>query len=340
MKSFGPIWFFALMIAILAPDTAFGCSCMGTRSIGASMSTADAVVVAKVVRFEYHDWDNERRYPERAIFRTSRVLKGNVAEEIPVSGANMCYQSLPIDYMRVGRSYLLPLYRIEPKTAPEGIVSLDPAYGLSPTDPPLYILDECAESALLVERGNLFTADLIPGGAREWQHYSSLKTLDMFASFGFWDVRMIRNLAFGLLAAVVAGVAIGRLRPRDRLRWVAILLTWGTLAVVATWLISGFRFQPEWFRIEALWPIVVVGVMLIAHHIKPARTWTFWSGIAASTVWGGFGLVIFVPAVFYARSLLVEEIWLAALTLVPAVVSLVSFFKRRRETTEVVAMAS
>jgi hypothetical protein len=331
MKRLGPAWSIAVMIASLVPDAAFGCSCMGTRSVGASMATADAVVVAKVERFEFHEWDTERRYPERAIVRVSGVLKGKVASEIPISGSNMCYQSLPIDDMLVGQSYLLPLYRIEPKGAPEGVISLDPAYNLSPTDPPLYILPECAESALLVERDNLFTAEPIPGGSRKWRYHSSLMLVESFASVGLWNVRMILALAVALVVAGTVGIVIWRRWPLDRLRRVAIFVTWVALAFLIDSMLDAYRFHPEWFRITFLWPIALIGVMLIAHHVKPARAWSRWSGIAASVVWGGFGLCVYLQTAFYSRSLLVEEMQMAAITIVPGAVSLFSLLKRRHE---------
>jgi hypothetical protein len=320
-----------MLIASLVSDAAFGCSCMGTGSIGASMATADAVVVAKVEKFEFHEWDTERRFPERAIVRVSGVLKGKVAGEIPISGANMCYQSLPIDNMSVGQSYLLPLYRIEPKVGPEGLISVDPAYGLSPTDPPLYILPECAESALLVERDNLFTAEPIPGGSRKWRYHSSLKVVEAFASVGLWNVRMIFAFAFAVLVAGTIGVVIWRRWPLDRRRRVAIVVTWVALAFLIDSMLDAYRFNPEWFRIMSLWPIALIGVMLIAHHVKPARAWSLWSGIAASVVWGGLGLFIYSEMVVSSRSLVVEDMEIAAITIVPCVVSLFSLIRRRHE---------
>jgi hypothetical protein len=331
MKWLGPPWFIVVMIASLVPDVAFGCSCMGTRSIGASMATADAVVVAKVERFEFHEWDTERRFPERAIARVSGVLKGKVAAEIPISGSNMCYQSLPIDNMSVGQSYLLPLYRIEPKVAPEGVISLDPAYDVSPTDPPLYILPECAESALLVERDNLFTAEPIPGGSRKWRYHSSLKLVESFASVGLWNVRMIFAFAFAVVVAGTIGMVICRRWPLDRLRRVAIVVTWLALAFLIDSMLDAYQFNPEWFRIMSLWPIALIGVMLIAHHVKPGRAWSLWSGIAASVVWGGFGLFVYSEMVFYSRSMFVEDMELAVVTIVPCVVGLFSLIRRRHE---------
>jgi hypothetical protein len=243
----------------------------------------------------------------------------------------MCYQSLPIDDMLVGQSYLLPLYRIEPKGAPEGVISLDPAYNLSPTDPPLYILPECAESALLVERDNLFTAEPIPGGSRKWRYHSSLMLVESFASVGLWNVRMILALAVALVVAGTVGIVIWRRWPLDRLRRVAIFVTWVALAFLIDSMLDAYRFHPEWFRITFLWPIALIGVMLIAHHVKPARAWSRWSGIAASVVWGGFGLCVYLQTAFYSRSLLVEEMQMAAITIVPGAVSLFSLLKRRHE---------
>lgn len=233
--------------------------------------------------------------------------------------------------MLVGQSYLLPLYRIEPKVAPEGVISLDPAYNLSPTDAPLYILPECAESALLVERDNLLTAKPIPGGSRKWRYHSSLKLVESFASVGLWNVRMLLGLAVALVVAGTVGIVIWRRWPLDRLRRVAIVVTWLALTFLIDSMLEAYRFHPERFRIMSLWPIALIAVMWTAHHVKPARAWSLWSGIAASVIWGGFGLVVFSGTVFYSRSLVVEEMWIAGITIVPGAVGLFSLLKCRHE---------
>jgi hypothetical protein len=237
----------------------------------------------------------------------------------------MCYQSLPIDYMRVGQSYLLPLYRIEPQVAPEGVISFDPAYKLSPTDPPLYILPECAESALLVEGDDLFTAEPMPEGPRKWRYHSSLKMVELFASVGLWNVRLLQALAVALVVAGTVGFVSWRLWPGDCLRRVAIVVTWLALAFLIDSMLDAYRFHSERFRIMSLWPTALIGVMLIAHHVRPARAWSLWSGMAASVVWGGFWLVV------YSWSFLFEELQLVGFTIVPAAVSLFSLINRRHE---------
>ena len=114
----------------------------------------------------------------------------------------------------------------------------------------------------------------------------------------------------------------------------AVLLTALALAFSIYAMVETYEVHPEWFGVSSFWSIAVVGIMLVAHLVRPARPWSIWGGIAASAYWGGFGRVVYLLSAFFERSLLVDEWKIAVFTVPAAVLSILSLFRRRKKPAE------
>lgn len=114
----------------------------------------------------------------------------------------------------------------------------------------------------------------------------------------------------------------------------AILLTLLALAFCIYTMVETYEIHPEWFGVSSFWSVAVVGLMLLAHFVTPARAWSYWGGIAASAYWGGFGLVIYLVTAFFERSLLIDEWKIAAFTVPAAILRILSLYRRRKEREE------
>ena len=116
----------AVLLA-LAPSASFGCSCMGTGSIGAAVTHADAVIVGRLLRRAPADYSHGSGAPEALIFEVSKTLKGDVNGPIYIPASAPCYHSFRTEDFKVDGTYVLPLYPVD-KAEPEPVneVSLDP----------------------------------------------------------------------------------------------------------------------------------------------------------------------------------------------------------------------
>jgi hypothetical protein len=157
------------------PAEVFACSCLSTSPIAEQVERADAVIVGRAVRLAPTAGMHEGRPLETTVVEVVSSIKGDLTGEVHVSRFSMCYQSLPSDALQVGRTYVLPLYRVN-RGMPAALseveaISLQGAsYPGLPLDR-LFELAECAESGIVLKEGQGFSPEMLEGADRSVVRY-------------------------------------------------------------------------------------------------------------------------------------------------------------------------
>jgi hypothetical protein len=194
-----------------APSASLACSCMGTGSIGAAVTHADAVIVGRLLRRAPADYSHAAVAPDALIFEVSETMKGDVSGPVYVPASAPCYHSFRTEDFKIGGTYVLPLYPVENASLEginEAVISLEPTSRTEPMGR-WFNLRGCSHSALALVDGNLYTNELTSGGGRRSEYYMSLPVMKFLLPLGLLDLRV--SLIYVAVAAVL-GVGLVFLR--------------------------------------------------------------------------------------------------------------------------------
>lgn len=169
----------AALALLFVPANSQACSCWGTTDIGTALTRSDIVVVGQVVRrLEAGEVLDDASpdgyvvatsYPHPIEVKVVKVLKGSADEKIQISTDFMCYRSFNVEDLKIGETYVFPIYY-------EG-------------NGGLHMLPSCSHSALKLVDRQLYTNELKEGGGRRLDPYMSLALLQVLLPLGVLDVR-------------------------------------------------------------------------------------------------------------------------------------------------------
>jgi hypothetical protein len=144
-----------LILLTIFSNVALSCSCASISSIDEAITSNPILVEVRVISFD------EKTHPTCGVQRFSAALdvlktyKGKTTSKKITIDSGMCYSSLVLENMVVGRHYILPLQE-------------------SGKD---YFMPECSHSGLELKDGQLYTHELILGQIKRklklYQSYSA-----------------------------------------------------------------------------------------------------------------------------------------------------------------------
>jgi hypothetical protein len=205
-----------VVLLALAPSASLACSCMGTGSIGAAATHADAVIVGRLLRREPADFSHATFAPDALIFEVSETMKGDVRSPVYVPANAPCYHSFRTEDFKVGGTYVLPLYPVANASLAgnnDAGVSPEPTSRTEPMGR-WFNLRGCSHSALALVDGNLYTKELTSGGGRRSAYYMSFSTMKFLLPLGLLDLGV--SLIYVAIAVVIGVVFVLRKRKLKR----------------------------------------------------------------------------------------------------------------------------
>jgi hypothetical protein len=199
-----PFLLLLLYLAISAP--AHACSCNGTQSIAGALSYSHDVVIGRVKGLAALESPN---YIKATVVEVIDRLTGGISGEIKVLDT-ICYQSFYATNLTLGADYVFPLLKVD-RSDPLYFPGSDSDAEQPNSDLPLYGLQACSHTALLLTGSELYTNELAQGGGRKLKSYMSLPLFRFLFSSG-----LIEYWARILAGALVAGAFLVLIVVRKR----------------------------------------------------------------------------------------------------------------------------
>jgi hypothetical protein len=265
----------------LIPETARACSCDGTTSIGTALGFAETVVLGRVEGRRQIPPDRRNGmieiYPEAAVVKVLKVLKGSAPAEILVSADFMCYRSFNVEDFNLGETFVFPI--------------------IQTTDQGVNVLPSCSHSALKLIDGQVYTNELVSDGGRRLQAYMRRSFSQMLLPMGVLDTRR-QMMWVGSLALLACVLVTTRMRKKRAIaneieqrpspvnslrsmRWRSVFAVAWMVLCAGVCILAGIS---EWDWLPSL-----LGIMFLVAAAGIALRWAWAEGVSygLALIWIG-----------------------------------------------------